>query len=44
MILSGIYEADGNERMATLGSLVFQIFLVYDYLRGNYGIIFPYKS
>ena len=44
MILSGIDEADGNERMVTLGSLVFQVFRLHDHLRCNYDGLFPRKS
>jgi len=44
IILSGIDEADGNERVATLGVLVLQVYSLYAHFGSNYDVLFPRKS
>ena len=43
-VLIGIDEADGNERLDTLGVLVLQIFRLHALVGGNHDALFPYKS
>ena len=43
-IFAGINEADGNERLATLGVLVLQVFHLYAHFGFNYDGVFPHKT
>jgi len=42
--LSGVNEADGNERLVTLVGLVLQVLRFYADFGGNYDPVFPTKS
>lgn len=44
LYLSGINEADGHERMATLDVLVLQVFCLHADFGGNYDVFVPRQT
>jgi len=44
LYLSGINEANGNERLAALGIMVLQVLRLHVHFRGNYDVLFPRKD